>query len=391
VKLLVVASSLDLRAPFSATPSWWQLLKALAEQGVQLTVAPYHGPAIESPWWTAAANPCEREGDLVARAKRLLARGSRHTAAGETLADRAQRHLANAITRPIWLRHLRDLLERESDLAGVLFLTVPPNHFVGVPTDLRRRFGVPTFFYDGDVPASLPRHAGFRSGFKIYQGANLSEFEAVISNSAGGVDNLRKLGARRVHVLYYAADPTILRRAAVPEDVDVFFFGNGAEYREHWLDQMIAGPSRAMPEARFAVRGDGLGNVGCASRVPRVGFSGLRVICSRSRVNVMVTRAPHATVHASSTARPFELAALGCAMVTNPYAGVEEWFAPGREILVVHNQSEAIDTYRCLLREPGARRELGERAHHRLLHEHTYAHRANQLVAMLSGRHPDSV
>jgi len=30
-KLLVVASSLDLRAPLSSTPSWWQLLKAIAE------------------------------------------------------------------------------------------------------------------------------------------------------------------------------------------------------------------------------------------------------------------------------------------------------------------------------------------------------------------------
>ena len=30
-KLLVVASSLDLRAPLSSTPSWWQLLKSLAE------------------------------------------------------------------------------------------------------------------------------------------------------------------------------------------------------------------------------------------------------------------------------------------------------------------------------------------------------------------------
>jgi hypothetical protein len=392
MKLLVVASSLDLRAAFSATPSWWQLLKAVAEQGVQLTVSPFHGPAVESPWWTAASNPCQLEGDTVARLKRLaLARGQRTTlASGETVADRALRGLANVVTKPRWRRHLVSLLERQSDTSAILFLSVPPNHFDRVPAELRRRFNIPTFLYDGDAPASLPRFAGFRSGFKIYQGINLQEYEAVISNSAGAANDLRRLGARKVYVLHYGADPAVMRRVPATEDIDVFFFGNGAEYRERWLDQLIAGPSRAMLEARFAVRGEGLGDIGRAVQIRRVSFSGLRVICSRSRVNLVVARAPHATVHASSTARPFELASLGCAMITNPYAGVEEWFAPGREILVVRDESEAIETYRRLLRDPAGRRELGERARRRFLQEHTYEHRARQLVEMLAGRQPEA-
>src|SRR5690349_13354593 len=107
MKLLVVASSLDLRAPLASTPSWWQLLKALAEQGIDLVVAPYQGPPIESPWWTAAANPCQREGDLVGWTKRFTPpRGVRNSTAAtassgvpthppavdaESVADRAQR------------------------------------------------------------------------------------------------------------------------------------------------------------------------------------------------------------------------------------------------------------------------------------------------------------
>jgi hypothetical protein len=386
MKLLVVASSLDLRAPFSATPSWWQLLKALAERGVQLTVAPYQGPAIESPWWTAAANPCKWEGDAVARLKRLAgARGWRRTlTSGESATDRLARQLANTVTKPRWRRHLFRLLEQQPDTGAVLFLSVPPNHFAGVPGELCRRFGVPTFLYDGDVPASLPRYAGFPSGFKIYQGADLREYEAVISNSAGAAGELRALGARRIHTLFYAADPAILRRVPVQEDIDVFFFGNGAEYRERWLQAMLTGPSQLLPEARFAVRGSRLGDVGRAEPVRRVSFSGLRWLCSRSRVNLVVTRNPHATLYGSSTARPFELAALACAMVSNPYCGIEEWFEPGREILIVQDQAEALDTYRRLLRDHATRRELGERAHCRFLQEHTYAHRANQLIGMLA-------
>jgi spore maturation protein CgeB len=90
-------------------------------------------------------------------------------------------------------------------------------------------------------------------------------------------------------------------------------------------------------------------------------------------------------VFASSTARPFELAALGCAMVSNPYLGIEEWFEPDREILVVHNADEAVATYRELLASRSRRRELGAAARARLLAEHTYCHRAQQLIRLLSG------
>jgi glycosyltransferase involved in cell wall biosynthesis len=388
MKLLVVASSLDLRAAFSATPSWWQLLKALAEQGVELTVAPYQGPAIESPWWTSAANPCQRDGDAVACLKRLVSNRSSSPAptSGESVGDRALRRLANALTKPRWQRQLVSLLEREPDTGAVLFLGVPPNHFTGVAGELRRHFGVPTFLYDGDVPASLPRYAGFRSGFKIYQGSDLWEYEAVISNSAGAAHELRELGARRVYVVYYGADPTILRRVPIQEEIDVFFFGNGAEYRQRWLQMMVAGPSRLLPEACFVVRGSGLGDMGRARRVDQRSFREIPLLCSRSRVNVVVTRQPHATVYGSSTARPFELAALGCAMVSNPYLGVEEWFEPGREILIVRDEAEAVDAYRCLLRDQASRRALGERARRRLLQQHTYADRAAQLRALLGAR-----
>src|SRR5919204_2473685 len=111
MKLVVVASSLDLRAPLSSTPSWWQLLKALAEAGVELIVAPYHGPSIESPWWTAAANPCQREGDLVGRLKRSVSshHGARASTqrSGETLGDRLTRALARQVTKPRWQAHLQ--------------------------------------------------------------------------------------------------------------------------------------------------------------------------------------------------------------------------------------------------------------------------------------------
>ena len=388
-KLLVVASSLDLRAPLSSTPSWWQLLKAVAEEGVELIVAPYQGPPIESPWWTAAANPCQLEGDLVALAKRVAPpRTVPSGTAADSVSDRATRLLVDRVTKPRWRNHLVRLIEQNPDTQAVLFLTVPPNHFDGVPDLISRRFNLPTYFYDGDVPASLPRFAGFRTGFRIYQGADLSEFAGVISSSRGGVDDLLELGARNVSTLYYAADPSLFTPRTVEQDIDVFFYGHGREYRETWIDRMLDVPSQQMPEATFAVRGTRLGSLPRVKFLPYASFSKLGEYCCRGRINLLITRQAHASVYASSTARPFELAALGCAMVSNPYLGVEEWFEPGREMLLVNDESEAIDIYRYLLRDDVSRRDLGQRARARLLAEHTYQQRARELLQILNGEAP---
>jgi hypothetical protein len=387
MKLGVLCSSLDLRNPLSSTPSWWQLLKALAESGVDLLVAPYQGPPIESPWWTALDNPCQVEGNLVGAAKASIRRFKRgaptRSLARETLADRATRHAAQAVTRPRWQRYLSRVVETQRDIDAFLFLTVPPNQVSGIAHHLMARYGVPTYFYDGDVPASLPSHAGFQSGFRIYQGADVSEYAGFFSNSLGGMRELRELGARNVRLLYYAADPDLFRPREVEQDIDVFFYGHGREYREEWIDQMIAMPSRGLPNVRFAVRGTHLGNVGAATHLAYASLSRLGEYCARSKVNLLITRDAHASMYASSTARPFELAAQACAMVSNPYQGIQEWFEPGSEVLVVGSEAEARAAYGDLLGDPGARKAMGERARKRLLAQHTYAHRAAEIRNVL--------
>ncbi len=96
-----------------------------------------------------------------------------------------------------------------------------------------------------------------------------------------------------------------------------------------------------------------------------------------------MTRRAHATVPGSSTCRPFELAACGAAIVSNPHEGIERWFEPGRELVVVADAAEASAVYRELLADPGQAEELGRRARERVLDEHTYAHRARRLLELL--------
>jgi spore maturation protein CgeB len=207
----------------------------------------------------------------------------------------------------------------------------------------------------------------------------------MLSNSQGGCDEMRQLGARDVRVLHYAADPSVYSPLELPQDIDVFFYGHTVEYRREWIDAMVTQPSRLLPDVRFAVRGSGLDmDLGRAERLPYLSFSKLREYVCRSKINLNITRLAHASVHGSSTARIFELAASGCCVVSNPIAGLESWFEPGREMIVVRDSAQAVVTIRQLLGDEVERREIGRRARERFLAEHTYLHRARQLVEYLS-------
>ena len=65
------------------------------------------------------------------------------------------------------------------------------------------------------------------------------------------------------------------------------------------------------------------------------------------------------------------------------YAGVERWFEPGRELVVVDGAGAALDAYRELLGDPAQAEEMGARARERVLDEHTFAHRARQLLELV--------
>jgi len=388
MKLLFVVSSLDLTQPFSATPSWWQLLKGLYEIGVDVLATTYQGPAIETLWWRALPNPVKREGDLFKALRDTFGRAASKRAvetsqSAESLSDRMQRKLAQTVIAPRWRAFMDRALVDHPDIDAIIFLTIPLNHVVGLATYIQQQYHKPVIYYDGDVPASLPSFAGFSTGFKIYQGADAREYTAFISNSKGGGDTLREMGARAVHPLYYAADPDLFSPLDVPQDIDVFFYGHTREYREAWIDGMIGYASQQLPEAQFAVRGRGLGDLGRAKILPYLSFSKLREYACRSKINLCVTRKAHASVFASASARPFELASMATCIVSNPYLGIETWFEPGKEIIVIQNRDEAVERYRWLLTHDSERRAIGAAARARVLKEHTFRNRAQQLTAIV--------
>jgi hypothetical protein len=398
-KILAVASAVDLDFRYGCTPAWWQLWKGLHEEGAELVVTPYRGRPVETPWWRTAPNPAYREGESYALARDVVARlkGDRYLRRAETspedsLTDRLTREAIWRVVTPRWRRHLVRLVELERPDAVVVF-TVPMAHLRGIPTVLRERFGIPVVFYDGDVPMSLPEFGGMDTGFNYYHDADPGEYDLLVSNSEGGLERLRELGARRAEAVFWAADPEFFAPQQVEKETDVFFYGYGDKFRREWTAALVGEPSRELPEVDFALGGrDFRGDTGRARLVGDVPFNAFPRAISSARINLCITRRSHATVQASSSCRPFELAAAGAAIVANPYEGIERWFEPGSELLVVHDAAEAVAAYRELLDDPAQAEAMGSRARERVLDEHTYRHRARQLLELMElrvGAHVD--
>jgi glycosyltransferase involved in cell wall biosynthesis len=389
-KVLAVASAVDLDFRYGCTPAWWQLWKALCEEGVDLVVTPYRGRPIESPWWRTAPNPTYVEGESFARARDVVAKlkGDAYLRRAEDnpedgLGDRMTREVIWRWVTPRWKKHLESLIERERPDAVIVF-TVPMAHLRGIPTALREKYGIPVVFYDGDVPMSLPEFGGMDTGFNWYHEADPSEYDLLVSNSEGGLERLRELGARRAEAVFWGADPEFFAPHDVEKQYDVLFYGYGDKFRRDWMEAMVGVPSRELPDTDFALGGrDFQADTGNARQIGDVPFNVFPRAISAARVNLCITRRSHATVHASSSCRPFELASSGAAIVSNPYDGLERWFEPGSELLIVNDAAEAVEAYRQLLGDPAQAEEMGRRARERVLDEHTYRHRARQLLSLV--------
>jgi spore maturation protein CgeB len=377
-KILVICSTLDLDLPYGATPMIWQLLKAFFEVGCDVIVIPYRGRAFRSLWWRCYENPARVEGELFSKTN--LNRKDPEVNRGR-LKNRFVPKAVQYAILPKWKKLLAKVKRVEGDVDAVLIVGVPVNHLVGLPSFVRELFSCPVLYYELDVPTSLPRFGGF--SFNYFEGADLGEYDAVLSPSEGVVDDLLELGARRVEFVHFGVDPDLFFPVSVKQDIDVFFYGTSDYNREEACRMLIGEPSEKL-DACFVVSGIKFrADLSRAKRIPMVPFSRWRNYACGSKINLNIARENHAGTYATSTSRPFELAAMGCCIVSSPYNGLEKWFDLGSEILMAKDSSEAIELYKWLLDDEQARAEAGEKARQRILSEHTFKHRANKLLQVV--------
>lgn len=383
MKILAICQALDLSIKkLGITPAWWQILKGLAESGVEVVAVPYYGRAVESLWWKCYENPNLTKVTIYEKMERMLTHFPFYK---DQMSFRQKNQgvitkLVNFFIKPTWKKCLEHILNEEKDIDAIIVFTVPLNQFEGIPGYINEEFGIPVYFYDGDTPTSLPEYGGISVSF--YDDVDLSEYEAFFLNSKGSIPKLKEMGAKEAHAIYWGVDPSAFPPLDVQKDFDVGFYGIGDRLREESIEFMIGEPSKKL-DATFVVAGKGFGN--CIGNAKYIDADKIRYnkFYSRCHISLNIARKPHATVFGSSISRIFELASMGCCIVTNPYNGIEEWFEPNKEINIVHDLEEAMETYSILLESDEARESLGQAAKTRVFKDHTYKHRCSQIFDIL--------
>jgi spore maturation protein CgeB len=220
--------------------------------------------------------------------------------------------------------------------------------------------------------------------------AVLPRYDLVLTYGGGDpvVDRYTALGAPACVPVYNALDPDTHHPAPARDDlrVDLALLANRLPDREARVEQFFFRAVEALPEASFLLGGNGWGdrvgaleNLRWLGHVPPGDHNALN--CS-ARAVLNVTREDMVANGWSPATRVFEAAGAGACLITDAWQGIEEFLEPGREVLVAHDGQEVADIVRDL--DPVEARRIGDAAIERMLAEHTYGHRAEQLEGILA-------
>jgi spore maturation protein CgeB len=296
---------------------------------------------------------------------------------------------------PDWegIRHRASRDVADADVAMVTSYCPDAVAATDLVTD-RSRLSV---FYDLDTPVTLMR---LRSGESVdYIGPRgLADFDLVLSYTGGAaLDELRRrLQARRVAPLYGHVDPAVHRPADPVEHyrADLSYLGTYAADRQAALKALFIEPARMRPQQRFLMGGAQYpadfpwsSNVFFVRHLPP---SEHPAFFSSCRMTLNVTRRGMAEMGWCPSGRLFEAAACGTPVLSDVWDGLDEFFTPQREILLVGSTEDVV----AALDLPDAEiTRIGRAARERALAEHTSTHRARQLIEVLGSvraRHVDA-
>jgi len=251
-----------------------------------------------------------------------------------------------------------------------------------------KRPGTLVAFWDVDAPATLER-LGRYPGDPF--AALVPRYDLVLTYGGGDpvVRGYRALGARRCVPVYNALDPDT--HHPVPSDpsfeADLSFLGNRLPDREQRVAEFFVRAAKEAQPARFLLGGAGWGGLALPPNVRWVDHVYTRdhnAFHGTPRLALNVSRESMARYGFSPATRVFEAAGAAGCIVTDAWEGIELFLEPGREVLVARDGHDVAEAVAAV--SPETARAIGQAARRRVLAQHTYAHRAAQLEALLEGK-----
>ena len=154
--------------------------------------------------------------------------------------------------------------------------------------------------------------------------------------------------------------------------------------RQEMLERLLIEPARRMPDCGFLIGGSQYpqdfpwqANIRFIDHVPPEEHP---AFYSSAKLNLSVTRGVMAAMGYCPSGRLFEAAACEAPVLTDYWEGLEQFFEPGKEILVATTTEEAMEH---LSRPAEELQKIGKAARQRVLDQHTAEKRALEMEAAI--------
>ena len=235
-------------------------------------------------------------------------------------------------------------------------------------------------FYDMDTPITLS-HLRSGRGVSYISERGLRDFDLALSFTGGAALTAlqNELGAPEALPLYGSVDPE-LHHPVTPNEryrCALSYLGTYAADRQPGVDSFFLQAAIRKPAERFLLAGAQYpadfawsANIQFVPHLPPAEHPAF--YCS-SRLTLNVTRAAMREMGWCPSGRLFEAASCGTPLISDDWQGIEDFFTPDEEILIVRTTDDAIS---ALARSDDELARIVSAARERTLAEHTAAARA---------------
>ncbi len=238
-----------------------------------------------------------------------------------------------------------------------------------------------TAFYDLDTPVTLAKLA--RGDHEYLTPELIPRYHTYLSFTGGPTLRLleRRYGAPAASALYGSFDPDLYQPEETEPQWDLGYLGTYSDDRQPALERLLLEPAHRWTRGRFTVAGERYpeqlrwpDNVERCQHLEPMQHARFY---NRQRFTLNVTRTDRFAAGFSPSARLFAAAACATPIISDNWPGLGTFFRIGEEILTARTPGEVLQYLREIPEHE--RRALGQRARRRVLHEHTAAHRAEEL------------
>jgi spore maturation protein CgeB len=236
-------------------------------------------------------------------------------------------------------------------------------------------------FWDVDAPATLSRLESdpwdpFRAAIR--------EYDAIFTYGGGPpvVSHYEKFGAQACVPIYNGLDPETHHPVAADPNLscDLAFVGHRLPDREARVEEFFLKAAHLAPQLSFVLGGEGWGGKNLPPNVRWIGHVGSErhnVVNCSARMVLNVNRESMAKVGFSPPTRVFEAAGAGACVITDAWAGVDQFFTPNSEILIANCAEEVVTHLKGRNTEQAS--TIGHAMMNRASRDHSYESRAQQV------------